>query len=359
MNSNKEQNIYRNHGRHMTIQLVPHAGESVVDFCHRLLIALDREEDHVIKATCFGSLQYSIEFEDIIRRTVKGGFPLTWVGSENCSNAFMNGIQLWMVKDVPVKYLLTDFNANASYFEDDDAQYLFLGNIISEVSESKPHSYRNLLEKIESYLELQGFTFSDVVRTWYFLDNILDWYDSFNETRTSFFAALNIPRNKFPASTGVGGKNLKGSAVTMELLAIKPKNNQLSVASMKSAFQPEAHEYGSSFSRGVKIKTGNGEWMSVSGTASIFPDGRTAFPGEFEKQTEYTYDIIYRLIQHEGFTAENIVRGTVYIKNKPECSDFNTFLAENSHYNWPVIITGNTICREDLLFEIELDLNKS
>jgi 2-iminobutanoate/2-iminopropanoate deaminase len=50
----------------------------------------------------------------------------------------------------------------------------------------------------------------------------------------------------------------------------------------------EAHAYGSSFSRGLRVDVGNVAILLISGTASIDEDGNTVHPGDFRAQCRRT-----------------------------------------------------------------------
>ena len=63
---------------------------------------------------------------------------------------------------------------------------------------------RDVLEQMEDVLRPHGCDFSHVARTWFFLENILDWYGEFNAARTAFFRERHVFGGLVPASTGVG-----------------------------------------------------------------------------------------------------------------------------------------------------------
>ena len=357
-NIKKTKEIVREQNKHLYIQLKPEVNESISKFCIRIFGHLKRYNYHIAKVSCFGSLNNREAFESEMKLHATDPFPITWVEGENCSESFLNGIQLWAVK-ADVKYLSTNFNAKAIYFEDDDARYLFIGDIISGFGNEEGAGYPSLLKKVESFLLQNGFLFTDVIRTWYYLDDILSWYDEFNQIRTDFFKHTGVFKNGLPASTGVSGKNKMGLPTLMELLAVNPKSESVTVAEVKSPQQNEANAYGSSFSRAVKFKSNsNKKWMSISGTASILPSGETAHIGNLEKQIQCSFEVVQDILQQEGYDFDDVVRATAYLKNKSSLPILKSFLYENPKYHVPLIISENTICRDNLLFEIEMDLVK-
>lgn len=63
----------------------------------------------------------------------------------------------------------------------------------------------------------------NLVRTWLYLDHILDWYDDFNRVRNTFFERNGVFDGLVPASTGIGCANPHGSALVAKGLAVLPK----------------------------------------------------------------------------------------------------------------------------------------
>ena len=120
--------------------------------------------------------------------------------------------------------------------------------------------------------------FRHVVRTWFYNENLLAWYAEFNQARTAFFHQHRITR--MPASTGIGVANAGGSALVAKAIAVQPKTRFVTVRRIDSPLQREASAYGSSFSRAMEVADRAGRVLYISGTASIFPNGKTAYVGK-------------------------------------------------------------------------------
>lgn len=116
------------------------------------------------------------------------------------------------------------------------------------------------------------------------------------------------------------------------------------------------NNYGSSFSRAIRIDSSDHHWMSVSGTASILPSGETTHIGDLKNQILHSFDVVSKIIEQEGFMWEDVTRATAYVKDKENLSILKDVLNTDLPYRVPLIVTQNTICRDDLLFEIEADL---
>ena len=121
----------------------------------------------------------------------------------------------------------------------------------------------------------------------------------------------------------------------------------------------EAYEYGSAFSRGMRIDLNGLTMLLISGTASIDEDGRTVHVGDFRAQLRRTYQNITNLLQSEGATWHDIVRTTCYLRDIER--DYQAFNEERTAFFKQQGLdplpasTGiqAILCRPDLLIEIE------
>ena len=122
----------------------------------------------------------------------------------------------------------------------------------------------------------------------------------------------------------------------------------------------EAAEYGSAFTRGLRVDLPGGvTHLLISGTASVGENGETLYPGDFRAQLWRTYHNITRLLESEGANWHDIVRTTCYIRDiERDYADFNSvrneFFSALGLDPFPAS-TGiqARICRSDLLVEIE------
>jgi 2-iminobutanoate/2-iminopropanoate deaminase len=121
----------------------------------------------------------------------------------------------------------------------------------------------------------------------------------------------------------------------------------------------EAYDYGSAFSRGMRIDLNGLTILLISGTASIDDQGRTLHVGDLRAQTRRTFDNITALLASEGATWKDVVRTTCYLRDIER--DYQAFNEERSAFyreqglNPLPASTGIQVilCRPDLLVEIE------
>jgi len=121
----------------------------------------------------------------------------------------------------------------------------------------------------------------------------------------------------------------------------------------------EAPEYGSAFSRGLRIDLNGLVILLISGTASVDEDGNTVHAGDFRAQCRRTYRNISALLAAEGATWKDIVRTTCYLRDiERDYAAFNeertAFFRQQGLDPLPASTGIQAIlCRPDLLVEIE------
>jgi enamine deaminase RidA (YjgF/YER057c/UK114 family) len=121
----------------------------------------------------------------------------------------------------------------------------------------------------------------------------------------------------------------------------------------------EAYDYGSAFSRGMRIDLNGLVILLISGTASIDDKGNTVHVGDIRKQVRRTFDNITDLLAAEGATWKDIVRTTCYLRDierdyQPFNEERTAFYKEQGLDPLPASTGIQVIlCRPDLLVEVE------
>jgi len=207
-------------------------------------------------------------------------------------------------------------------------------------------------------LREHDWSFAHVRRTWFFLDDILSWYDDFNRARNDVFKTFGLlngsPKNMIPASTGIRGRNARGHRCTFDLIATRRlEGRELSVERLRNPLQNEAPEYGSSFSRGLSVTTDRCRYFLVSGTASIDEQGNTVHAGDFESQAKRTIDNIESLLASGGAVFDDVCQASAFIKFPEDVERMRRILRLRGLDNLPLVCTIEDICRDDLLVELD------
>jgi enamine deaminase RidA (YjgF/YER057c/UK114 family) len=214
---------------------------------------------------------------------------------------------------------------------------------------------KRVYERAARVLREQDMGFRCVARTWVWLRDILAWYRQFNIARTDVYEqeGLVAERNHahfLPASTGIGVAPADGGACGLELIAISDGRDSIH-SSQAAGEQCSAFSYGSAFARAVVAPMPSGEALLVSGTAAIDPHGVSEHPGDVRRQIEATIQHIRSLVTEAGWSEEQIVSAIGYCKN-PDVAGI--FAEEWRSLPWPRIEIIGEVCREELLFEMEV-----
>ncbi len=230
---------------------------------------------------------------------------------------------------------------------------------------------------IEEIFAKEGYTFSDIVRQWNYIEDITmlnentQNYQVFNDVRTKYYEKNQLVAN-YPAATGIG---IKTGGIIMDVHAIKPVH-ELKRVEIANPAQIDAYKYSQNVlegkpSEGFKQKTtpkfarakavinNQQACILVSGTASI--EGEiTIGLNQVERQTEVTIRNIDRLIKAESIKPHlpnanaqiKFAQTRVYIKNPHDVAKVRT-ICEQYFTSGDTIYIESDICRNDLLVEIE------
>jgi enamine deaminase RidA (YjgF/YER057c/UK114 family) len=197
--------------------------------------------------------------------------------------------------------------------------------------------------------------FSNVIRTWFYLDDLLAWYDEFNVARTGFFRSRGVFEGLVPASTGIGAGNPDGVALAAGALAIRPRHSGVRIREVASPLQCSATKYRSSFSRAVEVTFPDHRLLTISGTASIAPDGKSMFADDIVRQIYLTLDVVDAILRSRRMGWEDTARAVAYFRDIGDLPVFEACCRERGIPALPLAPAHATVCRTDLLFEMELD----
>jgi enamine deaminase RidA (YjgF/YER057c/UK114 family) len=301
----------------------------------------------------FGGRRFHPEVVSAIRAL---DWPLTLLHGDACSGGTITGTQFIAISGAKLHPIMDGDRKIGNWYETDDARYCLLGDIrADDLSLPRAGPARAVFEKMEQLLQQAGMVFTDVARTWIYLKDLLEWYDEFNQVRTRFFEERGVFDALVPASTGIGAGSAAGEAMVSALLAVKPKHDGVRVLPVPSPLQCAALDYKSSFSRAVEIQQPGSRLLTISGTASIEPGGRTVHVGDTARQIELTMKVVHEILKSRGMDWTNTVRAIAYFKDFSEAPLLEKYCLEHGLPELPVALSHADVCRHDLLFEIELD----
>jgi len=282
-------------------------------------------------------------------------WPVTWLDEGLSDGISLSGVQVHAVRGTQVKRIRLADRIVGSLFTDGYARHCYLGDLwVGDSATPRGVQARQTFDLMEAALREVSMTFDNVVRTWLYLDHILDWYGELNKVRNLFYRERGIFDKLVPASTGIGGANASRTAIIADTYAIELLDPQDKVFAVPSPLQCPAIEYGSSFSRAVEVDLPDHRTLWVSGTASIEPGGKTVHLDDINGQIQLTMDVVEAILKSRQMTWHDVTRGVAYIKHAHYASAFHDYCACNK-LQMPFITTENDVCRDDLLFEIEVD----
>jgi enamine deaminase RidA (YjgF/YER057c/UK114 family) len=312
-------------------------------------------DGQVISAEVLGmSAQDRDCMPDLARAIDGNGLPIGWVENTRAEN--LCGLYVWIASGMPVTRICSDGRVIGSLFEDDHARYCRLTGLLpGDVSHDRPEQADVVLHSMAASLTRHDLAFSDVFRTWFYNHDILAWYDEFNQVRNHFFHERKVFDGLVPASTGIGGGNAADAALEAGLLALRPKDPDVEVFTVPSPLQSSARDYGSSFSRAVEVAAPDHRRLYISGTASIDKEGRTVFLDDTRAQVKLTMEVVQAILQSRGMDWADVTRSLAYFKRAEDAPLLEAYRRDQSLATFPVIVAENDVCRDDLLFEIEVD----
>jgi len=335
---------------------------------------LSRKGLAIVHERIFGSLASepavrAARAEALTAEGISSDTPLTYIEGSTASPAPLNGIiiravccpnpgDVWTIHDGHIPC--------GRGWRSDNATFLLLQNLQGHQSgptsvNTPPIQTLRMLEQAENLLRQQGSCFQDVVRTWLYLDDILDWYDEFNKVRSAQYRTFDIMPGpgkdlQLPASTGISGKNINESSGVLDVFAVAgPKASRPQIKQLSNTVQKDAFCYGSAFSRGALLHGEETCMLQLSGTAAIDEQGMSLHPNDIRSQIDCTFDKVEKLLDQAGGTFSDICAATVFVKQPEFISVFWEMADARGLDTFPAVCVVADICREELLFEIDAE----
>jgi enamine deaminase RidA (YjgF/YER057c/UK114 family) len=311
----------------------------------------------VIRQVVFGSEEYYKEILNVQKVSLgEIMWPCVWIPSNSNKSPLADGVFFHAITNTDLEYLTFNGDPIGCSYKTDFAEVCYINGLQpNDFSLSRKEQAHDIFKNIQALLTNVDMELTDIVRTWFYNDDILNWYDDFNKVRTAFYQESGVYENRIPASTGVGVFHPLSTACTVHLVAMKPLDSNLTIETVASPLQCSATSYGSSFSRATQVKTPTGRKLFVSGTASINEAGETVYLDDLEGQIIKTYQVINEILESCGMTYQDVESGIIYLKQYSDIPEFKNIAQKHSLPQFPSIITENIVCRDNLLFEIEVE----
>jgi enamine deaminase RidA (YjgF/YER057c/UK114 family) len=343
-------------GAQFSLTLRPRPGETLPALARRLVAALRERDATLLHLLGYGRTTAWAGLQDALKHQgVRAAWPVTWVEGAPGFHHPVAGLHLRGFTG-GVDRVKCDGRVVGSIFTDGGARQCLLGGLTpADPTLSPSLQTGRVLDLLQNLLASAGFELADMVRTWFFLEDILAWYRDFNRERTQVYGGVKFRTGSLPASTGVGAKNPAGAALALAAWAFQPVEDQARAEEVASPRQCPAPAYGSSFSRALELGSDAGRRLLISGTASIAPGGETQWVGDVRRQVDLTMDVVGAILESRGFTLADLSQATAYFRRPADARVFTEWLAAHRLAALPVISAQCDVCRDDLLFELEAE----
>lgn len=295
---------------------------------------------------------------------------VTYIEGKSCYRNPFAGIQIRIFRpshpNEMVKTLWEGKTPWGRLWNRNGATFLQLQNLSPDHfpnGENRQLQAETMFRKAEAILKSQGASYRNVVRTWIYVDQILDWYHEFNKARNACYTDFGLLRNGelehaekiyLPASTGIAGKNPQSVPAIMDLLAVaKSSNSDIQIYPLSGARQRSPYRYGSAFSRAMCVVEPKEKWIFVSGTASINEQGESVHQGDMASQVRHTFEVVETLVCPEGISISNLCEATVFLKRQEDFTVYQKTAEALGFSNIPAVYLIADVCRDELLFELD------
>ena len=339
------------------ITITPRPDEPIPATFQRLADALAAQEAEILSLFVFGAVAVRQEIRAAMHAALgETQWPVTWADGAGCDGSPLAGLQAYAINGREITRVRIGGRVVGSVYEDGGARHCMLGGLMPSSLQLGPAAQaQQTFANLEWALDMAGFALGDVVRTWFYNDRIVSWYDDFNRVRSALYANAQWRTGSLPASTGIGARNQLGTALVVAAWAMRSLDLLGRAREVASPLQCPAPAYGSAFSRAMEINSGGLRRLLVSGTASIHPGGKTAWVGDPERQIHLTMEVIAAILHARSMSFHDVTRATAYFTDPAYKTLFDAWCRMKGLEGMPVISAHCDICRADLLFELELD----
>lgn len=334
-------------------------GETCAALLQRIARTLAGRGETVAMLMLFGRNTATANIGQMLTGLARGKeWPVMVVEGEPCHAGPMVGAQVFTLPVAQtIRRLRLDGRVVGSVFMDGEARHCLLAGLGPRAAGagSPGAQAQETFSALEQVLGGAGFSIADIARTWFYNRDILSWYDDFNRVRSAFYSKHPFRAGASPASTGIEGRNPGGTALALAAWAVQPLTGRTVVREIVSPLQCPAPAYGSTFSRAMEIASGGRTRLLISGTASIAPGGESVWAGDAPKQIDLTMAVIAAMLESRAMGFADVARASAYFKHAGDLAHFTAWLRARGLEHMPFLPMHCDVCRDDLLFELELD----
>ena len=290
---------------------------------------------------------------------VSGLWPATFLEGDPCDGQGWAGVHLYAVAGPGCSPIHHDNQLCGVAFEHRDTRHVYLGGVSGlGPAAARPQEAEAMFARADTVLRATGCEYADVVRTWIYLADIVDWYAEFNSVRSAFHSEC-CPIDETgshwpPASTGIEARVPGSAPCLLDLLALcGASRSGIAIEALRNPRQSEAYSYGSAFSRGMAISFDGVEVVYVSGTAAIDERGESVCRGDLAGQVGRTLDNVASLLGTRHMTLDDIVSSTIFVKHGQDAKLVRELIGDQGALGANGVWVAADVCRPELLFEVD------
>lgn len=312
----------------------------------------------------FGNQVLENDLHNLRKVYINGVFPSCFINFETVTGSPISSIFIYGIKNLNEQEckIVKTSNNHTELITPTHSHLFILGTDAQKNEKSSVlNVYENIFEQLESQLQLLDYNVKNIIRTWFYMNNINKKYSDFNIARRVFFDRGNISysdnSNMLPSSTCIGAPIQKGEDINMNAYCIKYKSKDVSIKRVYNNMQNEAngttYQFKPTFARGTAITTEDYVEVQISGTASINIHGESMHNNEAYLQIVLTLNNVFSILQQYDMNFNNFVQSTCYFNSKEYYLDFVRALDNLKIENFSFTYVIGEVCREELLFEID------
>jgi enamine deaminase RidA (YjgF/YER057c/UK114 family) len=312
--------------------------------------------------------------------------PSTSIIAQSPANGINISVEILILSDKTDDVTITYKQEKGIHYttiENINCRELYVGGITAKAPHDKfIDQVKRTYALLQAILDKESLLFSDIIRQWNYVENILSIHDHngeriqnyqvLNDVRSQYYATTEFT-NGYPAATGIG---MNSGGLVLEVYAVKAVE-QVDIIPLKNPKQTDAYRYSDivligdalekysnkstpKFERAKYVSIAGLRVIYISGTASIEKE-KTIGEGDIRVQTAVTLDNISALISDENLKRSGIVSNgakfdysfiRVYIKNTSD-TDSIKLICNNCFGLIPIHYLIADVCRDNLLIEIE------
>lgn len=283
-------------------------------------------------------------------------WPSSWMQPGSAHPGQVFGIQVHAVGGATVQRLVLRDRILGVVYEDGWSRHCALNGLRPEnCRQSRPRQVRAVFDLAEEALAEAGLDFTDVYRTWFFLEDIQSWHDGFDEVRNIFYQSRGIFGRPLPASTEVGAGNGAGAALVADFLAMRPKCAEARYFGVSTGLPAQGLVWGRPEARAIAFNLPGQRRLFVASTATPRSEAAPKHSSDATGQMLQTLELIQVFLRSQGMGWRDTVRGLAYFSRWEDAVALEDWRAGQQLEHWPVLAVQTALAREDLRFGLELD----